>query len=137
DAFAACAADERWIAITQHARVVEERAVTGLVPSELAHESWLRAAFGVAAEDAVAAHSAPVDGSPAPCWRVDPVHLHVGRDHLVLTDPAALSLEPEQSQALAAEVAPLFEGDALALHASSPGRWYLREIDPDRTLRLE
>ena len=42
----------------------------------------------------------------APWMRVDPVHLKLERDQLVLLDDEALQLNVEEAQALAASVAP-------------------------------
>lgn len=125
-----------WAALARRARTVAELGPEPKPPSDPGHLRWLADRLGVPADCALAACSAFADGSPEAAWRVDPVHLHVGRDHLVLTDPAQLRLESSDARALADAVAPLFADDALALDTRNAGRWSLRETDPDRPLRL-
>jgi hypothetical protein len=125
-----------WTAVARRARVLAQAGPEGPPPSEPGHERWLRTRFGLDADRAVAACSALADGRERVDWRLDPVHLHVGRDHLVLTDPAALALSPDDAQALAGSVAALFADEGLALDAYAGARWYLRELDPARPLRL-
>jgi len=87
------------------------------------------------------AHGAGVARRPSvpgmgACWRLDPVHLHVGRDHLVLTDPASLALTGPDAAELAAALAPLLADEGLALHVATAARWVLVETDAARPLRL-
>jgi hypothetical protein len=70
-------------------------------------------------------------------WRLDPVNLHIGRDHLVLTDPARLALGADDARALAVAIAGLFQDEGLTLIAAHPLRWYLQETEPSRGLRLK
>jgi len=107
----------------------------GPPPFEPGHVRWLHAHLGLARDDAIAACTAQADRVAGAHWRLDPVHLHLGRDHLVLTDPARLELAAADALELAAAVAPLFADDGLALIATGP-RWYLRETDPSRPLGL-
>lgn len=58
---------------------------------------------------------------------LQPVHIHAARDHLVLMDPALLTLEPAESAALREAIAPLLNDSGIALDAPHPGRWYLPE----------
>ncbi len=55
-------------------------ALPGMPPATYP-EGW---ALRVPAGSALAACAALVDGATDAAWRLDPVHLHVGRDHLVL-----------------------------------------------------
>jgi hypothetical protein len=57
---------------------------------------------------------------------VQPVHLHIARDHLVLTDPRQLALSDEEARALFATVQPLFEEYGHALLYGDAGTWFLR-----------
>lgn len=125
-----------WTALARRASLIAEAGADGPPPSEPGHERWLRARFGLEPDRAVAAWSALADGHEQADWRLDPVHLHVGRDHLVLTDPARLSLAAEDARALADAIAPLFADEGLVLDADAGARWYLRELDPARPLRL-
>jgi hypothetical protein len=101
------------------------------------HEDWLQKAFGLPPGAPIAACSALADGAFQACWRLDPVNLHIGRDHLVLTDPARLALGADDARALAASIAELFQEEGLTLIAAHPSRWYLQETEPARGLRLQ
>lgn len=136
DAIGAIAASPAWAALARRAVVVGIDRGDGPPPLDPAHERWLHARLGLPAHTALAAASAIADDRPGADWRVDPVHLHVGRDHLLLTDPRALALDPGEARALADAVAPLFADDGLALDADAGTRWYLTERDPTRRMRL-
>ena len=101
------------------------------------HEDWLQKAFGLPPGAPIAACSALADAAVQARWRLDPVNLHIGRDHLVLTDPARLALGADDARALAASIAELFQDEGLTLLASHPARWYLQETEPSRGLRLQ
>lgn len=107
----------------------------GPPPFEPGHVRWLNARLGLERNHAISACTAAPDHVADVHWRLDPVHLHLGRDHLVLTDPAPLEIAAADALELAEAVAPLFADDGLALIASGP-RWYLRETDPSRPLGL-
>jgi hypothetical protein len=110
---------------------------TGTHLPEPGHEAWLQKAFGLPASAPISACSALADGAAQARWRLDPVNLHIGRDHLVLTDPARLDLGSEDARSLAASVDELFRDEGLTLIADHPLRWYLQEPDPARGLRLQ
>ena len=96
-------------------------------PAELPHERWLRDRFGLPADRTVEACTALADGVAPPALRLTPVHLHVARDHLVLTDPTRLALDPDDARALARVAAPVFEEQGLRLASDrADGRWYLQ-----------
>ena len=94
------------------------------------HEAALAAARGwVGGAGALpfAAHAAREDGIEVLdlAWgQLTPVHWHVGRDEIVLTDPAALQLDEAESRALLESVRELFESEGFALAWGSPLRWY-------------
>ena len=132
----AAAGSPAWAAIARRARITREAGPQDSPPSDPGHERWLRDRLRLPADCALAACAASVDGLDDVAWRVDPVHLHVGRDHLVMTEPAGLALSTEDATALAASIAPLFADDGLALVVSHGPRWYLREREADRPLRL-
>jgi hypothetical protein len=129
------AARPGWAALARRAAVAMQEAARLPPPAEPGHLRWLRRRFDLQPDHALAACSAIADGQPRMHWRLDPVHLLVGRDHLVLTDPARLGLDPDDAAALAEAIAPLFPEDGLTLHAQG-ARWYLHETDPGRVLRL-
>jgi len=108
--------------------------ISGAAP-EPGAERWLREHFGLQDGCPVAACALLADDAPAR-WRIDPVHLHIGRDHLVLTDPARLSLTPDESHALCEAVAGLFNEEGLELTPTGNAHWALHETDPLRPLHL-
>lgn len=105
----------------------------------LPHESWLAQRFGLQASldntsPALATHLLPAPLQPesaaAGFWFIlQPAHLHIARDHLVLTDPRHLQLSDQDSRALFATAQPLFEESGKALHYHSAGFWLLRADD--------
>lgn len=100
----------------------------------LPHERWLARRFGLIdaldTPDAapLAAHMLLADGgTPGDAsWAcVEPVHIRIARDHLVLIDPATLAIEPEEAARLLADARPLIEEMGIRLEAPNPLRWYL------------
>ena len=136
DRLAEAAALPGWSAIARRARPLAERGPAPRPPSDPGYERWLHERLALPAEVAPAACASIADSQADAAWRLDPVHLHVGRDHLVLTDPAALALDADDASALAASIATLLADDGLALAIASPGRWYLHERDGARPLAL-
>lgn len=57
---------------------------------------------------------------------LQPSHLHVARDHLVLTDRRQLALGEAEARSLFDAARPLFEEVGLALHYVDAARWLLR-----------
>ncbi|MBI0327942.1 regulator [Burkholderia plantarii] len=119
-------------ALLARARLVER------MPGEdfqrtLPHERWLAARFGVI--DGHAADEAPLapymlladGGTPGdtPWACVQPVHVQIATDHLVLIDPASLELPEAEAAALLAIARPLVEELGVRLQAPDPRRWYL------------
>ncbi len=94
------------------------------------HEAALAAArgwLGGAGTLPFAAHAARADGIEVLdlAWgMLTPVHWHVGRDEILLTDPAALQLDEAESRALLEAVRELFESEGFALGWGAPLRWY-------------
>jgi hypothetical protein len=60
---------------------------------------------------------------------VEPAHLHIARDHLVLTDPRQLNLSEQDSRALFDIVQPLFEESGRTLLYGDATTWLLRADD--------
>ena len=94
------------------------------------HERALAAAFGWLDIDGslpFAAHAAAADGVAVDdlAWGlVTPSHWLVGRDHVVLIDPATLKLDATESRALFDAVRELFESEGFTLAWGAPTRWY-------------
>ena len=66
--------------------------------------------------------------APAPgIWFVlQPVHLHIARDHLVLTDPRQLIIDEQSSRALFGSAQPLFEELGHELRYGDARHWFVR-----------
>ena len=94
------------------------------------HERALAAAWGWRGDDGAlpfAALAAAADGIEVHghAWGlVTPSHWHVGRDHITMSDPAALGLAEGESRALFTAVGELFESEGFAWVWGAPGRWY-------------
>jgi hypothetical protein len=94
------------------------------------HEVALASAWGWPVADGAlpwAAHHAKADGidvSTGSWGLLTPAHWHVGRDHITMADPRALSLNDDESQALLHALQPLFADDGWTLHWGAAERWY-------------
>lgn len=71
----------------------------------------------------LAALATTADGSADPVWVADLVHIQVGRDGLVLTDPADLAVTAQESDQLLASIRDLFETDGFGVRLSTPRQW--------------
>ncbi|PMS23833.1 regulator [Trinickia dabaoshanensis] len=99
----------------------------------LPHERWVARQFGAVASNA--ADEAPLapymlladGGTPGTAeWAcVEPVHVRIAHDHLVLIDPSALDLSEQDAGALLAVAKPLIEELGVRIEAPSARRWYL------------
>jgi hypothetical protein len=102
----------------------------------LAHEVWLAQRFGLTDTAKVADSSPPIAhaamrafGLPAADghWFVlQPTHIHIARDHLVLTDMRQLSLDPPESRTLFDAAMPLFAEVGKTLLYGSADTWFMR-----------
>lgn len=104
----------------------------------LPHESWLARRFGAEEElkqrgsppvaaDLMKRYGIPVDEG---LWFiVQPVHIHIARDHLVLTDPRQLQLSDKESLTLFDMAKPLFAETGRDLRYGNSGYWFLRADD--------
>lgn len=108
----------------------------------LPHENWLAHRFGLQAaldnsSPMLAANMLRTFGLPVQSgwWFIlQPAHLHVARDHLVLTDPRHLNLTEQESRDLFNTIKPLFDESGKTLHFGSAAVWLLR-ADDWQTLR--
>jgi hypothetical protein len=114
-----------------HATVADQETHDNPYLRTLPHERWLARLAGL---DEEAIPTAPfmrladhggkkADGLGWAC--LQPVHIHAARDHLVLFNPHALAVTPDESAALLASVAPLLAEQDIVLDAPRPDRWYL------------
>jgi hypothetical protein len=101
----------------------------------LPHESWLARQFGLeenirkrgSPPVAVAAMRACDLSADSGLWfLLHPVHLHVARDHLVLTNRHQLSLTDQESHRLFDAIKPLFEEMDKPLQYGDPYHWFVR-----------
>jgi len=112
-----------------------ERVVGEDFQRTLPHERWVARQFGALPSGAAAADEAPLapymlradGGEPGTAtWAcVQPVHVRIAHDHLVLIDPASLDLSDEEAGALLAVARPLIEELGVRIEAPRPARWYL------------
>ncbi|GAB7523687.1 hypothetical protein PBS_26720 [Paraburkholderia sp. 2C] len=111
----------------------------------LPHERWVARQFGAlpgssaAAPRNATARSADDEAPLAPymlladggnpgtaSWAcVQPVHVRIAHDHLVLIDPASLDLSDDDAATLLALARPLIEELGVRIEAPQPSRWYL------------
>ena len=101
----------------------------------LPHESWLADAFDVPM-DAASSSSPPIVlhamrglgvGTTQGSWFVlNPVHLHIARDHLVMTDQRRLDLAPADSRELFAIAESVFAEHDKQLVYGDATHWFLR-----------
>ncbi|MDE1183931.1 regulator [Paraburkholderia sp.] len=104
----------------------------------LPHERWVARQFGAVPQGVgtgAANDEAPLapymlradGGDPGNAiWAcVQPVHVRIAHDHLVLIDPASLDLPDDEAAALLAVARPLIEELGVTLEAPRPTRWYL------------
>ncbi|CAH2782874.1 MAG: Regulatory protein, RpfE type [Candidatus Burkholderia crenata] len=115
---------------------LDERVIGEDFQRTLPHERWIARQFGVVNE----AHGQAADEAPlAPymlladgetpgdtTWAyVEPVHVRIARDHLVLIDPATLGMDDQEARTLFDVVKPLIEDLGLTIQAPQPARWYV------------
>ncbi len=94
----------------------------------LPHEKWLAAAPGdnspPVAHALMQSFGLPVaDGH---WFLLQPVHLHIARDHLVLTDPQALHISDAEARTLYDAIAPLANEAGHELAFGDARHWFLR-----------
>jgi hypothetical protein len=101
----------------------------------LPHERWVARQFGAVPGSAAASDEAPLapymlradGGEPGSAtWAcVQPVHVRIAHDHLVLIDPASLELTDAEASTLLDVAKPLIEELGVRIVAPKPERWYL------------
>jgi len=97
----------------------------------LPHEIWLARTFGVGGESSPRiAHalmqSFGLQADEGTWFALQPVHIHVARDHLVLTDPQQLSISENEAQALYAVAHDLFGETGKPLLYGNTNIWFVR-----------
>jgi len=102
----------------------------------LPHELWLSRQFGL---DGTPEHSPPLAAArmralgqtpETGIWFIlNPAHLHIARDHLVLTDLRRLALQADEARTLFDAAAPLFEQAGKTLLYGDAANWFMRADD--------
>jgi hypothetical protein len=101
----------------------------------LPHETWLARQFGLETQmraggsppiAAAAMRAMALSFEPGMWFIVNPVHIHVARDHLVLTDPRQLPLSERESSALFDIAQPLFQEAGKTLLYGNAQTWFTR-----------
>jgi hypothetical protein len=122
---------------------LEERVIGEDFQRTLPHERWIAQRFGIVAPNAGQryADDAPLapfmlladggdpgapDAGNAALWAcIEPVHVRIAHDHLVLIDPATLGVRTEEARALLDTARPVIEDLGIAVQAPTPLRWYV------------
>lgn len=102
----------------------------------LPHEQWLARQYGMnhAAETspplaAILMQSFGWEAEQGTWFVLQPAHLHVARDHLVLTDLRQLVLDEPESRFLFDAARPLFEESGMSLRYGDARHWFVRADD--------
>lgn len=61
----------------------------------------------------------------SPIARIEPVHIHAARDHLVLTSTEILELQQDEADALFDSVKDIFAEMAVAIYRPKANRWFI------------
>jgi hypothetical protein len=104
----------------------------------LPHEAWLARAFGLAGD--LQAHDSPpvaaaamqafgLAPEPGTWFILNPVHFHIARDHLVLTDQRQLMLGETESRALFDAARPYFDEVGKPVLYGNAQTWFVRADD--------
>jgi hypothetical protein len=120
--------------LVAHATLVE-RVIGEDFQRTLPHERWVARSFGAVPAGTAAADEAPLapymlladGGQPGDAtWAcVQPVHVRIAHDHLVLIAPESLELAADDARALFDVARPLIEELGVRIEAPQPSRWYL------------
>ncbi|CAB3783152.1 regulator [Pararobbsia alpina] len=114
-----------------------ERAAGEDFQRTLPHERWLADRFGLleyrtgagATDDApLAPYMLLADGGEPGTARwacVEPAHIQIARDHLVLIDPDTLGLTDDEAATLLEAARPSFDAMGIRVEAPTPRRWYV------------
>ena len=99
----------------------------------LPHEAWLAKRMGMPVDT----ESSPPQAATRLCdlgqtmnegtwFLLHPIHIHIARDHLVLTDRRRLPLSEDESRALFELAKPTFDAAGKALVYGDAGTWFVR-----------
>ena len=92
-------------------------------------ESFLLAEFGIPNQTGIGAITGLADGldTEQDYWiRIDPVHLHLNRDQLILLDTKTFELQQDEADKLAHTINQHFKNEEFHILTPCPNRWYMR-----------
>src|SRR5690606_29851793 len=101
----------------------------------LPHERWLAKRAGLSASDLLASspplataamRTAGLDAESGFWFVLQPVNLHIARDHLVLADPSQLALSEPDARILFNLIQPLLEEAGHTLLYGDAQTWFIR-----------
>jgi hypothetical protein len=103
----------------------------------LPHETWLAQRFGLPVNDSAGSpplawpvmHQLGMSAEAGHWFMLQPAHLHVARDHLVLTDLRRLVLTEDESRILFQSIKELFAESGKTLVYGDARTWFLRADD--------
>jgi hypothetical protein len=104
----------------------------------LPHEAWLAGQFGLTSRLAASGSPPVATAAMQACglkpdagvwFMLHPVHIHIARDHLVLTDMRQLSVSEQESRILFDIAKPLFDEAGKNLVYGDPYTWFVRADD--------
>ncbi len=99
-------------------------------------DAFLLSSFGLPANTGIGAITGLADqlDTRKGYWiRIDPVHLHLNRNQLILLDTEALRLEQDEANELAHTINKYFKDQNLHVFTPNPTRWYLH-LDTEENL---
>lgn len=93
----------------------------------LPHEVWLNQAFFESNKLPAKAVMQALGLVPPTehCFMLNPVHIHIARDHLILTDPRQLALSEAEAQELFRAAVPYFAEQGMRLIFGTAQQWFV------------
>lgn len=90
----------------------------------LPYEKFLLGKQNASAPLELQSHGVTVDPN-APIARIEPIHIHAARDHLVLTSTQILDIKASEADALFESVKDIFAEMSSITHRSKPHKWFI------------
>ena len=90
----------------------------------LPYEKFLLGNQNASAPLELQSHGVTVDPN-APIARIEPIHIHAARDHLVLTSTQILDIQASEAEALFDSVKDIFAEMSSVTHRSKPHKWFI------------
>jgi len=90
----------------------------------LPYEKFLLGKQNASAPLELQSHGVTVDQN-APIARIEPIHIHAARDHLVLTSTQILDIKASEADTLFESVKDIFAEMSSITHRSKPHKWFI------------